>query len=213
MDLLGLAAFTGALVVAAASPGPTVVALVARVVARGPRGLAGLIAGLVLGDVVWLGAAVLGAAKLATEAHWAFVILKWAGAAYLLWLAIGLWRARGDASGSETPGGEAPSGEAPRRGLAGGVLGGLAMTLSNPKVMLFYLALVPNLFDLSAVDTLAFLEMAGIIVVVLAAVLLGYVAAAARVRRLFATPRTVRLINRIGGTVMAGAAAAIATRS
>jgi threonine/homoserine/homoserine lactone efflux protein len=203
VDLVGLAAFTGALVVAVASPGPTVVALVARVVARGPRGLSGLIAGLVLGDVLWLAAAVLGAAKLATEAHWAFVILKWAGAAYLLWLAIGLWRARGDAAPAEVR----------RRSLAGGILGGLAMTLSNPKVMLFYLALVPNLFDLTAVDMLAFLEMAGIIVVVLSAVLLGYVAAAARVGRLFATPRAVRIINRIGGTVMAGAAAAIATRS
>lgn len=203
MDLVGLAAFTGALLVAAASPGPTVVALVARVVARGPHGLGGPIAGLVLGDVVWLGAAVLGAAQLASEAHWAFVILKWAGAAYLLWLAVGLWRARAD----ETPA------AAPRRTLAGGLLGGLAMTLSNPKVMLFYLALVPNLFDLTAVDTLAFLEMAGIIVVVLGAVMIGYVAAAARVRRLFATPRAVRIINRVGGTVMAGAAAAIATRS
>jgi threonine/homoserine/homoserine lactone efflux protein len=54
--------------------------------------------------------------------------------------------------------------------------------------------------------------MAAIIVVVLGAVLLGYVAAAARVRRLFATPAAVRVINRVGGTVMAGAAAAIATR-
>jgi threonine/homoserine/homoserine lactone efflux protein len=202
MDIVGLAAFTGALAVAAASPGPTVVALVARVVARGPRGLAGLVAGLILGDVAWLAAAVLGAAHLATEAHWAFVALKWAGAAYLLWLAIGLWRAKG---------GEEPAAP-PRRSLAGGVLGGLVMTLSNPKVMLFYLALVPNLFDLGAVDAVAFLEMAAIIVVVLGAVLLGYVAAAARVRRLFATPAAVRVINRVGGTVMAGAAAAIATR-
>ena len=59
MDLTALPIFTGALLVGAASPGPGVVALVARVIAGGLAGIVPFIAGLILGDLLWLAAAVL----------------------------------------------------------------------------------------------------------------------------------------------------------
>ena len=93
MDLTALLIFTGALLVAAASPGPGIVALVARVIGGGPAGVAPFVAGLILGDLAWLAAAVLGLAAVAHTFHEAFVAIKFAGAAYLLYLAYRMWTA------------------------------------------------------------------------------------------------------------------------
>ncbi len=65
MDLTSLLVFTGALFVAAASPGPGIAAIVARVLGRGMNGAIAFTAGVALGDVVWLTFAVLGLAVVA----------------------------------------------------------------------------------------------------------------------------------------------------
>jgi threonine/homoserine/homoserine lactone efflux protein len=78
--------------------------------------------------------------------------------------------------------------------------------------MVFYLALVPNLLDVSAVTPLAFAELAGVLLCVLALVFGFYIVLAARARRLLASPRALRAVNRTTGIVMAGAAVAVATR-
>jgi threonine/homoserine/homoserine lactone efflux protein len=91
-------------------------------------------------------------------------------------------------------------------------LAGLAVTLGNPKVIVFYLALVPSLLDIGAVTPLAFAELAGVLLAILALVFGFYIVLAARARRLLASPRALRAVNRTTGVVMAGAAVAIATR-
>ena len=89
---------------------------------------------------------------------------------------------------------------------------GLAVTLGNPKVVAFYLALLPTLIDLPRVGLFGYVELAGISVVILTAVFGAYVLAAARARTLFRSPRAMRLLNRAGGTMMAGAAVAVAAK-
>jgi threonine/homoserine/homoserine lactone efflux protein len=86
------------------------------------------------------------------------------------------------------------------------------VTLGNPKVIVFYLALLPNLVDLASLGAIGFAELVGVTLGVLAFVFAGYVLLAARARRLFTSPRAMRLVNRSAGTVMAGAAVAVATR-
>ena len=98
MDLTALLIFTAALLVAAASPGPGIVALVARVIGGGLAGVAPFVAGLILGDLLWLAAAVLGLAVVAHTFHEAFVVVKFAGAAYLLYLAYRMWTAPAEAT-------------------------------------------------------------------------------------------------------------------
>ena len=93
MDVAALLVFAGALVVAAASPGPAVAALVARVIGRGSDGAFAFAAGLALGDLVWLAAAILGLAVVAQTFHEAFLVIKYAGAAYLIYLAYRMWTA------------------------------------------------------------------------------------------------------------------------
>ena len=88
MDLTALLIFTGALLVAAASPGPGIVALVARVIGGGLAGIVPFVAGLILGDLIWLAAAVLGLAVVAHSFPELFVAIQFAGPAYLLYLAL-----------------------------------------------------------------------------------------------------------------------------
>ena len=93
MDLAGLLVFASALFIAAASPGPGIAAIVARVLGRGTRGALAFTAGVALGDVVWLTVTILGLSALAQAFHGVFEVVKSAGAAYLLYLAWRLWTA------------------------------------------------------------------------------------------------------------------------
>src|SRR5262245_48096910 len=202
MDLAALVLFAGTLLVAAASPGPGIAALVAQVV--GPEGATSFAAGLILGDLVWLAVAFLGLAVVAQTFHEVFLVIKYAGAGYLVYLAYRMWTAPVDTRDIAA---------APRRtGRARLFFAGLAVTLGNPKVVAFYLALLPSLIDLARVGLLGYVELAGISVVILTAVFGAYAVAAARARALFRSPRAMRLLNRTGGTVMAGAAAVVATK-
>ncbi len=204
MDFAGLMLFATALLIAAASPGPGIAAIVARVLGRGMRGAAAFTAGLAIGDVVWLTFAVVGLAALAQAFHGIFVAVKYAGAAYLLYLAYKLWTAPAVPHGVEAA--------ATREHPAKLFLGGLAVTMGNPKVMVFYLALLPTLLDLTRLTVLGY---AGLVVATLAVLTLvfsSYILLAARARRLFTSETAIRGINRATGAVMAGAAAAIASR-
>lgn len=203
MTLSGLALFAAIYAVAAASPGPGIAALVARVLARGTGGIGAFIAGFVVGDLVWFGVAAGGVALVAQSLAVAFVALKYAGALYLAFLAWKTWTARTDRIAAAPMDGEN------RVRL---FLGGLALTLGNPKVILFFLALLPSVVDLGHLQALGFGEIGATIVIVLSAVLSVYALAAARARRIFTSPRARRAINRTSGTVMAGAAVAVATR-
>ena len=204
MDLAGLMVFATALFIAAASPGPGIAAIVARVLGRGTRGALAFTAGVAIGDVVWLTVAILGLAALAQTFHAVFIVIKWAGAAYLLYLAYKLWTAPALARDLEA--------SASREKPAQLFLAGLAVTMGNPKVMVFYLALLPSLLDVARVTPLGYAELVAVTLGVLGLVFTGYVVLAARARRLFTSARAIRLVNRSTGAVMAGAAVAVATR-
>jgi threonine/homoserine/homoserine lactone efflux protein len=205
MTTTALTIFALAIFVAAASPGPTIAALVARVFARGMAGIPAFIAGIVIGDIVWLTIVVLGLAVVASSFQMIFTAIKYAGAAYLLYIAWRLWRAPAQPVDLTAP--DNVDGR-----LWRSFLGGLVLTLGNPKSIVFYIALTPTLIDVSRIDFIGYTELVGIIVVVLIVVLGGYTLAAARARVLLRAPRAVRTFNRVGGAVMAGAAAAIAAR-
>ncbi len=204
LQLVSLLTFALAVALATASPGPTIAALLARVLSRGSAGMPAFCAGLVVGDMVWLGVAVFGLAVIAQAAQPVFAVVKYAGAAYLLWLAWRLWTA--PATVAEATG-ALPPGEGWRL-----FAGGLALALGNPKTMIFYLSLAPALVDLSHLAWSEFAVLQATLVVVYGLVLLAYVHGAARARRLVRDSRTLRLVNRATGGVMAGAAVVVATR-
>jgi threonine/homoserine/homoserine lactone efflux protein len=204
MDLFSLAIFAAALVVAAGSPGPSIAALVARVIARGVRDVLPFLAAMWVGEAIWLTFAVLGLAVIAQTFQLAFTAIKWAGVAYLAWLAWKMWTAPAADRTADTP---PPAGSGWRMFLAG-----MAVTLGNPKIMLFYMALLPTIIDLGRVDLLGWAELTATMFAVLVAVDLGWAFAAGAARRLLRSARAVRLANRTSAAMMAGAAAAIAAR-
>ncbi len=203
MELSSLLIFAAALFVAAASPGPATVALVARGLARGTSGAFAFMLGIAIGDVFWLCAAVLGLAVLAQTFGMVFLALKYAGAAYLLFLAWRLWT-----SPTGPDAAKLPETDKPLRLFAAGLI----LMLGNPKVMVFYLALLPNLIDLAAITPVGFAELVVVTLVVVLCVDGTYVLTAARARLLFKSARALRWMNRCSGAMMAGAAAAVAAR-
>jgi threonine/homoserine/homoserine lactone efflux protein len=204
MDLTGLLAFAAVLGVACASPGPTIAALVARVLGRGSAGAPAFCLGLLISDILWLTGAVLGLAVLAETFHALFVAIKYLGAGYLLYLAWKLWTA------PATP--LTDIGPTPGEGLRL-FFGGIAVGSGNPKTMLFYLALLPTLLPLEAITVTDYLLLVATQIIVYGGILIGYVVLAARARRAFASARVIRIVNRVTGGIMAGAAVAVAARS
>jgi threonine/homoserine/homoserine lactone efflux protein len=202
MDLATLALFAAALFVNAGSPGPGILALVARVTADGLRPVLPFLLAFWLGELMWLVAAVLGLSALALAFHGVFVVLKWLGVAYLLFLAWRMWtRPVGEPA-------DLPHGQSTWATF----LAGMALTLGNPKIMVFYVALLPSLIDLDAVTPLGLVELGATALLVMMTVDLGWACAAAWARRWLRTPGAQRVANRVGATAMGGAAAAIATR-
>lgn len=204
MHLTSLLIFAAALLVAAGSPGPSIAALVARVISRGFRDVFPFLAAMWIGEAIWLSFAVFGLAVVAQTFHYAFVAVKWIGVAYLVWLAWKMWSAPVEAGTSDLPNEDSPLKL---------FFAGMAVTLGNPKIMMFYLALLPTIIDLHAVSVVGWLELTLTMAVVLVAIDLSWVLAAAQARRLLKSPRAMRVANRIGACTMAGAAAAIAARS
>ncbi|SIO70268.1 Threonine/homoserine/homoserine lactone efflux protein [Burkholderia sp. GAS332] len=203
MTLSALLVFALALIIAAGTPGPGIAALVARVLTNGFRDVLPFLAAMWLGEALWLTCAVAGLAVIARSFGMVFIVLKFVGVAYLLFLAWKMWRAPADVQGSDLP-----SGQSPWRMFVAGLL----VTLSNPKIMMFYLALLPTIIDLSRIGTVAWFELTLTMLIVLMVVDFGWALLATRARKLLSTRRAVRITNRASATVMAGVAAAIATR-
>ena len=203
MELTALAVFAGALIINAGSPGPSVAALVARVISSGYRSVLPFLAAMWIGEALWLTLAVGGLSYIAQTFYVALAVLKYCGAVYLLYLAFKMWTAPVVVNEGELP----ANGSGFRLFLTG-----LAITLGNPKIMVFYLALLPSLVDLTAISIPAWVELTAVMLLVLMFTDLIWVAVAAQARRWLRSPRAMRIANRAGATAMGGAAAAIALR-
>ena len=205
MSLYGLSVFALVYVLAVASPGPGVAAIVARALGRGTQGMPAFIAGFLVGDLIWFTLAATGLAMLAQKAYTVFVVVKFAGAAYLLYLAYRLWTAPAAPLGA----GEQPARtERPVKLF----LGSLALTMGNPKTMVFFLAVLPTVVELNRLTVGGFFEIALVTSCALPTVLGSYAFFAGRARKHLSRPESVRWVQRGTGAVMAGAAVAVATR-
>lgn len=200
MDVSTLLAFAAAFFVFAASPGPDNMTIVARTLSHGaPSGLA-YGAGTVAGVLLFLTLAACGLSLLAQEMGWLMTALRYAGAAWLVWMGVRLWTA--------TPVVPDLAPVARRRGLLPDFATGVALNLGNPKMPLFYVALLPNVVGPSlTLGQLA--SLSAVILVVEAVVVGGHVLLAGRARRLLRTPKVVRRVNRTAGGVMVGAGVAV----
>ncbi|WP_455874298.1 LysE family translocator [Rhizobium yanglingense] len=203
MTLTSLLVFAGALFMAAGSPGPSVAALVARVLSKGARDVLPFLAAMWIGEAIWLTCAVAGLAAVAETFHLAFVAIKWLGVCYLLYLAWKMWFASHDANEEKLP--EAQS-------AAKLFFAGMTVTLGNPKIMMFYVALLPSIIDIQSVSIFGWTELVATMFVVLILIDVSWALLAAKARGFLKSRRAIRIANRASAGTMAGAAVAIAMR-
>jgi len=204
MTIESALAFTVAMFILAASPGPGVFATVAQALAGGFRSALDVIFGIVAGDLIFLLLAVYGLSALARTLGELFVVVKLAGGGYLIWLGIKLWLTKPIPPGEQNVANHQPGNQR--------MLGGLVITLGNPKVILFYAGFLPTFMDLGRLTVGDVCIVAGLVATVLVLTLGIYAYSAARARVLFTKPRAMRNLNRGAGTIMVGAGVTIATR-
>lgn len=205
MTLGILLLFAGALALNAGTPGPSIAALVGQVLTRGAGAVLPFLAAMWIGEAAWLAAAIGGLTAVAERLHEVFVVIRWAGIGYLAWLALKTWR-------TPLPGEAADAGAVPPTSGLRLFATGLALTIGNPKIMVFYLALLPSIVDPTAIGLGDWLLLTAVQVAVMAAIDLAWTGAAAKARRFFADPSSLRLVRRGSAVAMGGAAAAMASR-
>ena len=202
MTLTSLIIFAAVYFVAVATPGPGVAALIARVLGQGLVGVAPFIAGYFIGDMIWLTLAATGLAVVAKAFAGLFVAIKLAGAAYLLYLA---WKM------ATAPVVHAGSALSASRGWRAFVAS-LSMTLGNPKVIVFFLSIMPLVVDVRTLTLPQLLELGAVCGVVIFSTLALYALAADRARALLSSTRAMKFVHRAAGGLMAGVAVAVAAR-
>src|SRR5687767_8646351 len=159
MSFYGLLTFCAVYALAVATPGLGVAAIIARSLAHGYRGSLAFLAGFVIGDLAWFAIAATGLAALAKTAAAMFIAIKWAGVAYLLYLAWKLWTAPAERV--------AVAANDERQHGWSAFAASLMLTLANPKAILFFLALLPTVVDLASMNALRFVEIALAMVIVM----------------------------------------------
>jgi threonine/homoserine/homoserine lactone efflux protein len=196
------AAFTAASTVLLIIPGPTVLLVVSYALGQGWRTVLPMTVGVALGDFTAMTLSMLGLGALLATSATLFTILKWVGAAYLVYLGLRLWRAGGTLDAA--PRTDAVS--------AAKMLGhAWLVTALNPKSITFFVAFLPAFLDPKA-DFLTQMVVFETTFLVLAfANAFGYALVAARARGFVANPRAIGVVNKVGGGLLIGAGAATVT--
>lgn len=154
--------------------------------------------GLQLALLVQIGIVAAGVGVLFATTPWAFLVVKWFGVLYLLYLAYLQWRAPAQSIEIQQ--------EQPNKSIPKLVLYGFLVNMSNPKAIVFLLAVLPQFLDLSKPQWIQYLIMAMTMVTIDLIVMAGYTGLAAKVLRLLKSPKQQKILNRTFAVLFACAA-------
>lgn len=195
-SLLGFA-FTSLII--ELTPGPNMAYLAALSLARGVRAGLAAVAGIAIGLGVYGIAAAFGVAALIDGSRWLYETLRWAGVAYLLWLAWEGWGRESETSPGKAKDDIVPAWTAFRRGLITNLL--------NPKAALFYIATLPRFVDAAAGYLVQQTLVLSLVYVAIATLVhLGIVLLAAQLAAVIQTPDARRRGRRILSLALVGIA-------
>lgn len=204
MTIETAAAFAIAMFLLAVSPGAGLAAILSRALGSGPRAGFAVTTGLVFGDFTFIAIAMVGLSAIASAMGPMFQVVKYAGAAYLLWLGYKAFKSADKpieiaAEGNVTP-------------LWRDVALGLFVTMGNPKPIFFYGALLPTFMDMTAIGVADYLKLSAIVCAISYPVYGAYIYAVERSRRLVASTRTVKRLNQATGVMLIGSGIAVAAK-
>lgn len=191
-----LIAFIAGMLVLSASPGPGVLASVAKAVSDGFRESLFLIGGLASGDVIFLLLAVFGMSAVSQITGEMFFIIKIAGGIYLIFLGIKLFKGKSMVYESR---------KIKNKGRLNTYLSGFMVTMGNPKPILFYASVVPTIVNLKKVGAADTVIMAIVIISVSFLVIGTYCYLASYSRKYFMKNKFNKNINKLAGAIMCAA--------
>jgi len=195
-------AFVAASAVLLIIPGPTILLVISYALGRGLRAALPVAVGVALGDFTAMTLSLLGLGALLATSALLFTIFKWAGAAYLVWLGIALWRA---GAGLQV---EGRKDEAPALSMLGHAW---LVTALNPKSITFFIAFLPQFIDPTVGFWNQMLIFEATFLGLAFANAIGYGLIASRARGLVQNQRAIGIFNRVGGSLLIGAGLAAAS--
>ncbi|KEA65548.1 Homoserine/homoserine lactone efflux protein [Marinobacterium lacunae] len=194
-------ALLSAAILISLSPGAGAATAMSYGLNHGVRGAAPAVAGLIAGYGTQLLIVAVGLGSLVAASPALFVGIKWVGAGYLIWLGISLWRSKGAlAAGTGT-----------RKRLRQRFISAYLVNITNPKGMVFLVALVPQFMDPALPQGPQLLVIAATLLFVDWSVMTGYSGLASRLRALMQSPKAVRLQNRLSGSALIVAGLVLST--
>ncbi len=192
-----------ALFVFCALPGPGVFAITARSLASGFQPALSLAVGMAFGDLFYVVVAMFGLAAIGQILGEFFIIVKMIGAAYLIWIGIRMWIKQPISFGEVNV--------RPASNFRKNFLIGFAISIGNPKVILFYLGFLPAFMDLTRLNAMDVLVVTTLVAVVITGTLAMYAYTASHIGRLFKSRRAVSRLNKGAGAVLIGTGLVIAS--
>ncbi|MCJ7773776.1 MAG: LysE family translocator [Desulfobacterales bacterium] len=173
--------------------------------ASGFRPAVAVVTGIILGDILYLIFAIFGLTFVAQALGEFFIFVKICGGIYLVWLGLKIWLSKPRVQNLEQIN--------KKKSKIENFISGLLITLSNPKVILFYCGFLPAFINLSALTLVDIVLVAGVVTIVLATVLTTYAFLASQARQLFSSMAAVKKLNRVAGGLMVVTGIAIASKS
>ncbi|MEZ8381298.1 LysE family translocator [Vibrio splendidus] len=199
----GIALFV-AMLLSAAIPGPSVLAVLSRSLSFGWKQGLLVVLGVLIADYIFIFLALSGLTALASAMGEFATVIKYVGVAYLFWLAYTTWTS--DVSESSSTSSEQGT-------KASSVIIGLLMTVSNPKAILFYMGFFPAFIDLKTFTTTDVMMILVISTVAVGGVLSLYACTASKARFVFQGRSAKTLLNRLSGGFLATCGALLATKT
>jgi homoserine/homoserine lactone efflux protein len=175
------------------TPGPIVTLVIATGASQGIRAALITVIGTTLGNAILIAAIAFGLSFVVKYAAVLFEILRWVGAAYLIWLGIQAWRHAGENAAAAAP---------PRGHVH--VWRGFAVALSNPKTIAFFTAFLPQFIDPTLPVDRQLAVMCSVTVVGAALTDAGWAVAAGLGRAWFMTSWRAKLLGRVSGVALIG---------
>jgi threonine/homoserine/homoserine lactone efflux protein len=188
--------FTIAMAVFIASPGPGVFATIAKGMTHGAKSVFPLSIGMALSDTLYLILAIFGLTTVATNFYEVFVAIKYIGAAYLIYLGWSMWNQSTEIT-------EQPL--ITSNNFGRDILTGFLISLSNPKVILFYVSLLPSFFPIETLNAIDILIVSTITMAMIIVVIMAYGFLASYAKKQLTQSRARQRFNRSGASLMIAA--------
>ena len=183
------------------TPGPAVLLVVAQALGGGAAASVWATLGILTGNALYFAVSATGLGALLLASYELFALVRWLGAAYLIWLGVRALLGRSAAPSTATT-------VAVGRGRT--FVNGFVLQAANPKALLFFVALLPQFIEPGGRVAGQVLVLAVTSVAIELVILLAYGAAAGRLHALTASPRFARLADGLVGTMLVTAGVGLA---